>query len=308
MKLTVFRQRLTIVRIAIAFVLCALMVGLTVSWYAGSALIAPSPRAIGAPPDDFPAESIALESESGSTIHGWHARSISGRGVVVLLHGIRANRMAMLDRARWLNRLGYSTVLIDFQAHGESPGDHITVGYLEKYDARAAVAFARNEHPGEPIGVIGLSLGGAAALLASPLDIDALVLESVYTDINKAVYNRVYSKLGPAAPVAATLLLAQLRPRLGISPAALRPIDHIAEAGCPVYILSGAADHHTTLADTEALFARAVEPKALWLVDGAAHVDLLNYAPEDYRARVGGFLEHCFREDAPGGRPQDDRE
>ena len=162
-----------------------------------------------------------------------------------------------------LDDLGYSTVMIDLQAHGESPGKQITVGYLEKHDVRAAVEFARHKHPNEPIGVLGISLGGAAALLASPLDIDAIVVESVYTNINVAIHNRVAAKLGPLASVPSALLILQLEPRLGISPSLLRPIEHVSKVDCPIFIISGAADLHTTAAETEAMFSAARDPKEL---------------------------------------------
>jgi len=48
----------------------------------------------------------------------------------------------------------------------ESPGERITFGHLEALDAEAAVEFARQRAPSERLAVIGISLGGAAALLA----------------------------------------------------------------------------------------------------------------------------------------------
>jgi len=274
---------------------------LSAAWYAAGVLVEPTPKVIGPAPDELHAVSFTVGSESGTTIHGWHTQGNPGAGVIVLLHGIRGNRRTMLERIHWLNHQGYSTVSIDFQAHGESPGERIALGYLEKLDARAAVAYARQEHPGESIGVIGVSLGGAAALLASPLDIDALVLESVYTDINTAIANRMEVRLGPLSPLATALLLVQLKPRLGISPDELRPIGHIAQAGCPVYVISGSADLHTTAPETEELFARAVEPKEIWLVEGAAHVNLMGFAPDDYRKHVGDFLRRQFETATEGG-------
>lgn len=62
---------------------------------------------------------MSFPSESGSTIHGWLLRAPASRGSVLLLPGARANRLSMLGRARFLNRAGYSTLLIDFQATGE---------------------------------------------------------------------------------------------------------------------------------------------------------------------------------------------
>jgi alpha-beta hydrolase superfamily lysophospholipase len=201
----------------------------------------------------------------------------------------------MLERARVLHEHGYATILIDLQAHGESSGDAITAGHLEKHDVRAAVEFARREHPFERIGVIGVSLGGAAAVLASPLDIDALVIESVYPNIADAILNRVAAKLGPFSSIPASLLLIQLKPRFGISPSELRPIDRMPLVGCPVCVASGTADRHTTVTETEQLFAAAPEPKELWLVDGAAHVDLFRIDPVHYGQKVIGFLDRHLR-------------
>src|SRR6185312_6459178 len=115
--------------------------------------------------------------------------------------------------------------LFDFQAHGESAGEHITFGYLESRDAQAAVDFMRNNAPGEKIGVIGVSMGGAATLLASPpLKIEALVLEMVYPTINQAVSNRLTMRVGAWGAVLTPLLVWQLKPRLGVSADALMPI------------------------------------------------------------------------------------
>lgn len=269
----------------------SLAIGFLVVWIVTGQLVAARPQTIGSPPSDLPAVSIVLHSESGSTVAGWHIPADSRQGVVVLLHGIRGSRISMLDRARMLYGEGYSIVMIDLQAHGESSGDQITIGDLEKHDARAAVEFARMQHPHEPIGVIGVSLGGASALLASPLGIDALVIESVYPDIESAVNNRVAVRLGPLSAIPAKILLMQLEPRLGIEKTQLRPIDHISAVGCPVFVVSGNEDLHTIAAETRSIYETAKEPKELWLVDGAAHVDLQSTAPTEYRKRVVQFFD-----------------
>ena len=213
--------------------MCLIVSGFVASWFVAGALVAPSHRVVGKPPSELNASTFTLESDSGSTIAGWHTKTDSSNGVIVLFHGIRSSRLSMLDRALAFHDAGFSTVMIDLQAHGASTGDAITVGYLEQHDVRAAIEHARKMHPGEKIGVVGVSLGGAATLLATPLDIDAVVLESVYPSIRDAVHNRVSAKLGSMSFVPATLLLIQLQPRLGISPDQLRPIDHMSKLGCP---------------------------------------------------------------------------
>jgi uncharacterized protein len=84
-------------------------------------------------------------------------------------------------------------------------------------------------------------------------------------------------------------------PILGIAPTDLRPIDHVGRIRAPLLMLIGARDTYTTVAETTAMFARAPQPKSLWIVDGAGHVDLQAHAPEGYRARVLDFLSRHLR-------------
>ena len=60
-------------------------------------------------------------------------------------------------------------------------------------------------------------------------------------------------------------------------------------------VVAGAQDRHTTLADSEALFAAAAPPKELWIVTGAHHEDFMAKDPEGYRARVVSFLRRYLR-------------
>jgi alpha-beta hydrolase superfamily lysophospholipase len=276
---------------------CTLL-ALGLSWMVGKQLVAPYPSEIGSGPIDLGATSVSIPSESGSLLAGWHLRAKSERGVLVLLHGKGGSRRGMLNRARVFLDAGYSILMIDFRAHGESPGRQVTLGYLEQHDARAAVEFARKEHPGEPIGVLGVSLGGAAALLASPLNIDALVLEAVFPDIRSAVHNRVAFRLGALGRIPTELLLLNLNWQLGFTEDDLRPIEHMPRVGCPVFVLAGQDDAYTTAQETAELFAQALEPKQLWLLEGVDHRDLQLAARGEYNARLLRFFaQHLAHRD-----------
>ena len=123
---------------------------------------------------------------------------------------------------------------------------------------------------------------GCRSLAASPLKIDALVLESVYPTITEAVRNRISLRLGPLTDILTPALLIQLKPRLQIDPSQLCPIDNIHDAGCPVLIAAGDCDRHTTLPETMRLFQAANNPKQLVVFEGAAHQDLLAFDPGRY--------------------------
>jgi uncharacterized protein len=282
----------------------ALIIGAVLLVLSGVLLALPVRRIVGPSPPDVMASDVTIPSRSGSLLRGWMARGEAGAGAVVLLHGIHADRGAMIARMRFLRAAGYSVLAIDFQAHGESPGRFTTFGHLEALDAEAAVAFIRDTLPGERIGVIGTSLGGAAALLgARPLRVDALVLESVYPDIRSAIANRVALRLGTATGrLLAALYLGLMPPILHVQEDQLRPIDHIADLTSPLLLMAGTADRYTTIEESRSLFERAAEPKRFWPVEGAAHVDLAAYAPEAYRAQVLSFFGEHLR--GPGLTPR----
>jgi fermentation-respiration switch protein FrsA (DUF1100 family) len=260
-------------------------------WFIGGELSAAVPRSIGAAPVWLAADSVRFSSDSGSLIHGWFSPGVPGRGAILLLHGVRGDRRDMLSRADFLHRLGYATLLIDFQAHGESPGERITFGYLESHDVAAALADLKARAPGERLAVIGVSLGAAAFVLSENRPaVHAVVLESMYPTIEQAVADRMRLYLGVPGALLTPLLTVQFGPRLGFDAGQLRPIDRIALIGAPVLILHGTQDRHTSIDEARVLFAAANPPKEFWAVDAAAHVNLHTYAKAEYERRVGAFL------------------
>ena len=261
------------------------------AYMAGTRLLSAAPASI---PDSalaVPHENVTFQSNSGSLIHGWFVPGTPGRGVVVLLHGIKGNRLDMVRRAEFLNRAGYSVLLFDFQAHGESPGRAVTLGHLESRDAAAAVAYVQGRRPGEPVSIIGVSLGGAAALVGpAPLPLRALVLEAVYPRIQEAVKNRIRVRVGPLADVIAPLMFVQFKPRAGMTVEDLAPIDRIRTVTTPVFVITGSEDRHTTLRDSEAMFEAAAGPKEMWVIPGAVHQDFAKFSPREYEERILAFL------------------
>jgi uncharacterized protein len=202
----------------------------------------------------------------------------------------------MTDRARFLKKAGYSVLLIDLPAHGESPGERITFGAREGAGVLAALDYLRRELPNERIGVIGVSLGAASLVLCRPAPpADAVILESMYPTITDAVADRLAIRLGHVGRPLAPLLLWQLPWRVGVTTDDLRPIDAIAALDAPVLITAGTADKHTTWRETEQIYAAAHAPKELWAVNGAAHVDLHRFGGAQYEARVSEFFQAHLR-------------
>ena len=269
----------------------ALISGLVTSWIVGGRLCAPANHPV-ALPKDLAVEPVSFPSTSGATFSGWLVPGETNRGVVILQHGVHADKTTLVEHAKFLSQAGYTVLLFDFQAHGESRGTKITFGFLESRDSQAAVEFVKKQFPGRPVGVIGVSLGAAAAALANPpLDVQALVLEMMYPTIEQATKDRIEIRLGAWGRCLSPLLTLQIPFRAGCQAEDLRPIARVAAITVPKLFLAGTDDRDTKFSEAREIFAQSAAPKIFMAFDGAQHQDLLRFSPEQYQRAVLDFLD-----------------
>jgi uncharacterized protein len=295
------RSRWRRVGVAVAITIAVAIAG---DLFAGWLLVMPYRTHVGEAPADLGATSVVIPTPQGRSLKGWLVKGRPGAGALLLMHGIRGDRRQMLPVARRFARDGFAILMFDFQAEGESDGDRISIGFRESDDARAALEFLKRSAPGEKVGAIGSSMGGAAVLLGNaPLEVDALVLEAVYPTIEQATAARISLHLGSIAgglgrslgrPLT-PLLLWQLRFRLGIGPEQLRPVDAVKKVHAPVFVLVGDHDRFLPVEEGRRVFDAAPEPKELWIVPGADHESIEWAKREEYERRVGEFLRRWLR-------------
>jgi len=210
----------------------------------------------------------------------------------------------MFPRARWLHERGYSALLFDFRGCGES-GGRPSLGYGERLDVQAALDFLREKKQVGQIALVGQSLGAAAAVMAVDHwdGVKGAVLEQLYDRLENAMRAGLRHRIGGLEPLLSPLILWQVKPRLGFSPAALAPVERLGQARCPVLLGYGGTDPTVTLAGLRALFAAGPSPTTLWSLQKAGHEDLFSCDPAIYKAKIGEFLGQTLGEPAGGRKP-----
>jgi uncharacterized protein len=223
--------------------------------------------------------------------HGSLLNAGTNKVCALLMHGVRSNRSSMIDRSLFLRENSITSLLIDLQAHGETPGDLITFGIRESRDAENGVKFLRQVEKCNKIVAVGQSLGGASALLGNgPIDADAFVLESVYPTIEEAIEDRLEIRLGAVGRCLAPLLYWQIPLRIDSSLSELRPIDALEQVKVPVFIIGGTLDYHTKVEETKRMYEAVHFKKLLWVVDGASHEDIFAFDRVGYKNKILAFI------------------
>ena len=257
-------------------------------------LTSPARRVVGEVPADFPSatETVTFAARDGLKLSGWFVPCENATTAVVLLRGNGSSRRQVRARVPLFHAAGYAVLLYDARGHGLSEGDRVSVGWFETADLLGALDFLHSKGLNR-FGCLGISQGAATIALAAerlPAEVDWVVLESCYPTIRDALDRRFRNYLHLPGWLAGGLFMPFAELRLGVDLNDLAPINHIPNLPCPVFVLGGSADQHTLPQSTQELFAVAKEPKELWLVPGAAHVDLCGSSQPEYATRILAFI------------------
>jgi len=280
----------TIKRLSILFFL-ALLVWTMLS-YVG-ARYASHPNLVDLPDSnhffDMEVEDVEIKTEDGVRIAGWYIKGDSDRAVV-LANGIRGNRSGLVDRAKLYVEEGFGVLLIDLRGTGESDNQPVSYGWYERHDIHAATDFLRKKDY-ENIGAHGVSLGAAAIAysLQEQPNYAFIILESCYGSVKEALYNRLKMK---GVPRFTTVLMQYFnQQQLGVKSEQLQPTKYMSLAKMPVLIMAGDNERRVKKPETEAIYAKCGSTeKQLHYFKGAKHIDLLGFAPEEYRKVWRGFV------------------
>jgi pimeloyl-ACP methyl ester carboxylesterase len=256
----------------------------------------------------LPFEEVAFPGRQG-TLMGWYLPARNGC-TLICCHGVHDNSAQWVHQvARLHARSGYGALMFDFSGHGRSEGALVTFGIREQEDIATALAYlrSRGDVDMERIGIMGYSLGAISAVLfaARHPQIRALVIESGFADLlhDMRVLFRRYTGM-PSFPFAQLIVMWAER-IAGARLAEIRPARVIGRVspGAVLIISDLKDDLADEPYDGEQLYRAARQPKHLWQVQDAGHVQAFATRPEEWVERVGAFLDEHLAGTLPKAMP-----
>jgi pimeloyl-ACP methyl ester carboxylesterase len=239
-------------------------------------------------------EDVRITADDGIRLAAWLVPR-PGRPAVVLLHGYPADKRDMLGLAAHLHGR-FAVLLVDQRHFGESEGRVTTLGQRERRDLRRVVDWLAARGT-EPVGVFGLSMGGAVALMAAAEDprIRAVVAVAPFADLRRLARD-LYGFLWVAKYPLVELTVLWGRLLLGEDLTRPSPVELGARLRIPVLLVHNRADEQIGFHHAEAWRAAlAGNPRARFHFPDAGHHQEL---PAGLPALVDAFFaEHLA---APG--------
>ncbi len=228
---------------------------------------------------DASPQRVEIQSRDGLKLRGLFYQNGSNRNTVLLMHGYRATHGGLTDFGiilPYYMQLGLNILLVDQRAHGESEGDYIAFGSLERFDCVDWANWLDGHFEKNCRTILdGISMGAATVLLASGLPLP----QSVCGIIADCGYSCPYDQLVHVCrdmmhlPVWPTVPLIEFWARLlggfSLKVSAARALQ--TNSRLPVLFVHGEEDHFVPCAASRQNYEAAVSEKKLVLIPGAPH-------------------------------------
>lgn len=239
-------------------------------------------------------------TSDGVHIGGWYLPATSGVGstapTVILVHGWKANKSEVLKYAPAFHAT-FNLVAFDLRNGGRSSPTETTMGLREKLDLEAVIDWlVRTKHP-RWIGVMGNSMGGAAALAAADDDprIEALVLDSLHARAATSIGNILELDHGHPPQPGGWAIVTGASLRLWADVTDIDPVRTITRLGDrPVLLIHGTWDEVDRPAESAELnFHAALDagvPVELQYCQGGTHGEVIDHCPVDWARWAVSFL------------------
>lgn len=248
------------------------------------------------PVKNYPSQSyevVTLQTSSKLKIEAWLLKRDSSRGTVIMFHGHMGNKGAMLPEASVFYDMGYSVMLVDFRAHGNSEGTASTIGKREGEEVKLAYDYMVSQ--GETNIVLwGTSMGAAAicsAFHSYELSPAGVILEMPFGSLNDAVKGRVGMMGLPKEPVA-SLLTFWGGVEQGFWAFAYKPSAYAKKIKCRALVQWGALDVRVTRKETDAIFENLSSTyKKFEIYPRAGHASLFTNDSLQWKVAVAAFLK-----------------
>ncbi len=243
-----------------------------------------------------PHESVWLQSDDGLMLHATWFPQAEKQKVVICFHGYTSQGMNdYIGLSGYYLKNGYSMLLVDERAHGESEGKYIGFGCLDRKDALKWIDWTV-ENCGEDVQILlhGTSMGGATVLMASglslPEQVKGIVSDCAFTS-PKEVFTHVLKNMIhlPAFPM---MQISDVMNKkfAGYGLDECNAAREVKKATVPILFIHGSGDTFVPCEMCEEIYKNCASPKQKLIVEGAAHAESYYKDTDAYEEALNEFI------------------
>lgn len=242
-----------------------------------------------------PHEDVFIKSGDGLKLHATYFPGKQEGKIVICFHGYTSEGMKdYIGLSGYYLERGYSMLLVDERAHGQSEGTYIGFGCKDRWDALKWIEWVI-QTCGEQVQILlhGTSMGGATVLMTSglslPRQVKGIISDCAFTS-PKYVFTHVLHSMYhlPAFPlIPITDWINKKRAGYGMDEC--NAAREVRKAKVPILMIHGKADTFVPVSMCQEIYDNCASPKKLLVVPGAAHAESYYKDTENYEKALDEF-------------------
>lgn len=244
----------------------------------------------------MPLENVEIRSRDGLKLSGTFMACEGADTTVLCFHGYSSRGMTDYPSlAKFYHGLGYHVLVVDQRGHGDSEGEYITFGCLDRFDALAWIHYLEKRF-GENQSIVlhGISMGGATVLMTSglklPSCVKAIVSDCAFTsawDVFSSVLKSMYH-LPPFPLMQISDVMAKNEAGFGL--AECNAAEEVKNSTVPILFIHGDSDTFVPCRMCYESYENCSSPKDILIIEGAGHAESYYKDTASYEAKVKAFL------------------
>ena len=246
--------------------------------------------------DKVPFKEVKIKSYDNLTLVGHYYDSNSNK-TVCLVHGYSANYKEMQPYAKYFYEKGYNILCVENRAHGNSEGDVVGMGYLDRKDLLAWLDFLGNEND---IVFLGLSMGASAVCCLSgeklPSSVKGIISDSAFDNAEKEL-SHVLKKFGIFRKIILKHLKSYTKKLHNFNLSEANMLRFVKNTKVPILYIHGKKDNYVPYQNSQNLYNATPESlRNIVLVDEAEHAQSYAILGVEFERKITNFFRkyHIF--------------
>ena len=244
-------------------------------------------------------EKVEVTAKDGITLRGTeYIKDDKINNWVIVLHGYHSNPESLISVGMHFSEKGYNVLIPYMRATGESEGEYIGMGWLDKDDLKCWIDLIVKQNSNANIVLHGSSMGAATVLMASgdelPNKVKAIIEDSGYTSVWDIFASEAKARFNlPEFPVLNMFeIVANYRAKYDIKEASA--LEQVKKATVPILFIHGDSDDFVPEYMCEKLYESANCKKDKLIIHGAGHTESRYKEPDIYYNKIFDFLSDIY--------------
>jgi len=240
----------------------------------------------------IPFEEVRFITHNNRSLYGWWIFKNETYPTIILVHGWGRNVGRMMPYIEQLNKQQFNLLTFDARHHGSSDKDKLSTMKKFAEDISSAFDFVhqRIDNDVSKIGVVGLSIGGGAAIYASAHDkrIKSIITVGAFANPLDVMKLQLAKRHVPYYPVG-LILLKYLEFLVGFKFNDIAPEKYIHHTDTKILLIHGTDDLTIPISHARRLNNNSKSKNVeLWEIENRGHSDC--HKEEGYWDKIIQFL------------------